>query len=128
MANTIELKQQIAQGVYDDAFRKLYGSDEKIGQAGRLMPKQRKPSARTISDKHIKGGFAMKQGVLVYDRENDRIDIRFGLEDYYGGLHCGTSFDVLIGRRWIPTRIELGRVWYLVGIKTSNLEGLRVRI
>ena len=26
----------------------------------------------------------MKQGVLVYDRENDRIDIRFGLEDYYG--------------------------------------------
>ena len=27
----------------------------------------------------------MKQGVLVYDRENDRIDIRFGLEDYYGG-------------------------------------------
>ena len=35
MANTIELKQQIAQGVYDDAFRKLYGSDEKIVAAQR---------------------------------------------------------------------------------------------
>ena len=70
----------------------------------------------------------MKSGVLVYDRENERMDIRFGLENYYGGLHCGTTFDVLFGRRWIPTRIELGRAWYLVGIKTSNLEGLRVRI
>ena len=60
----------------------------------------------------------MKSGVLVYDRENERMDIRFGLENYYGGLHCGTTFD----------RIELGRAWYLVGIKTSNLEGLRVRI
>lgn len=53
----------------------------------------------------------MKSGVLVYDRENERMDIRFGLENYYGGLHCGTTFDVLIGRRWIPTRIELGRAW-----------------
>ena len=35
MANTIELKQQIAQGVYDDAFRKLYGSDEKTVAAQR---------------------------------------------------------------------------------------------
>lgn len=43
----------------------------------------------------------MKSGVLVYDRENERMDIRFGLENYYGGLHCGTTFDVLIGRRWI---------------------------
>ena len=27
MANTIELKQQIAQGEYDAAFAKLYGAD-----------------------------------------------------------------------------------------------------
>lgn len=32
----------------------------------------------------------MKQGVLVYDQQSDRMDVRFGLEDYYGGLHCGT--------------------------------------
>lgn len=31
----------------------------------------------------------MRQGVLIYDQNTDRMDIRFGLEDYYGGLHCG---------------------------------------
>ena len=35
MANTIELKQQIAQGLYDGAFAKLYGEDEKIVAAQR---------------------------------------------------------------------------------------------
>lgn len=70
----------------------------------------------------------MKQGVLIYDPENDRIDIRFDLDDYYGGLHCGTTLEVMVGHRWIPTRMELGNCWYLVGIKTKNIEGLRVRI
>lgn len=70
----------------------------------------------------------MKQGVLIYDQENDRMDIRFNLDDYYGGLHCGMTFEVLVGRRWVPTRIELGREWYLVGIATRSLVGLRVRI
>lgn len=27
----------------------------------------------------------MKQGVLVYDQRSERMDVRFGLEDYYGG-------------------------------------------
>ena len=72
--------------------------------------------------------FAVKKGVLVYDQKNDRMEIRFGLDDYYGGLHCGTTMDVLIGRRWVPTRIELSDRWYLVGIKTSNIEGLIVRL
>lgn len=34
----------------------------------------------------------MKEGVLVYDERQERIDIRFGLEEYYGGLHCGECF------------------------------------
>lgn len=67
-------------------------------------------------------------GVLVYNKEMDRIDIRFGLDDYYGGLHCGQCLDVMIGRRWVPTRIEMANNWYLVGIKTDRLVGLRVRI
>lgn len=70
----------------------------------------------------------MEKGVLFYDHEADRMDVRFGLDDYYGGLHCGTTMDVLIERRWVPTRIELGENWYLVGIKTSNIEGLIVRL
>ena len=31
----------------------------------------------------------MKQGVLVYDQKSERMDVRFGLEDYYGGVGCG---------------------------------------
>ena len=48
----------------------------------------------------------MKQGVLIYDKEADRMDVRLGLEEYYGGLHCGTCMDVLVGNRWKSTRIE----------------------
>lgn len=45
-----------------------------------------------------------------------------------GGLHCGTCMDVLVGGKWKPTRIEMGEDWYLVGIRTDELAGLRVRI
>jgi len=70
----------------------------------------------------------MKQGVLVPHRGSDRLDIRFSLSEYYGGLHCGETFDVKVNGKWIPTRIEMGRDWYLVGIKTDDLVGLVVRI
>ncbi len=36
----------------------------------------------------------MKQGALIFDKESGRYNIRFGLNDYYGGLHCGECFDV----------------------------------
>lgn len=63
----------------------------------------------------------MKQGVLVYDQKSERMDVRFGLEDYYGGLHCGTCMDVFVNNRWKPTRIEYGwdeRGWYLIAKQT----------
>ena len=72
----------------------------------------------------------MKQGALIFDKESGRYDIRFGLNDYNGGLHCGECFDVFAGGKWKPTRIEMntGQEWYLVGIKTDVLDGLRVRV
>lgn len=70
----------------------------------------------------------MRQGVLVPDLQSGRMDIRFGLEEYYGGLHCGECMDVLVDEKWIPTRIEMGDDWYLVGVKTDRLQGLTVRI
>ena len=70
----------------------------------------------------------MKIGTLVLQRDIGRMDIRFSLNDYYGGLHCGEAFDVKINGRWIPTRIEMGNDWYLVGIDTDDLVGLIVRI
>ena len=48
--------------------------------------------------------------------------------DYYGGLHCGECLDVLIDGEWVPTRIEMGEGWFLVGIQTDQLAGLVVRI
>ena len=56
------------------------------------------------------------------------MDIRFSPNDYYGGLHCGEIFDVKINGRWVPTRIEMGEDWYLVGINADDLVGLIVRI
>lgn len=45
------------------------------------------------------------------------------------GLHCGQCMDVFINGQWIPTRLELGDTWYLVGIKGLDcLEGLKVRL
>ena len=42
-----------------------------------------------------------KTGALIFDETADRYDIRFDLNDYYGGLHCGDF------RKWggIPTAI-----------------------
>lgn len=70
----------------------------------------------------------MKQGNLIYDPSSGRMDIRFGLDDYYGGLHCGTCMDVFVNGSWQPTRIELADDWYLVGVRTDHLAGLTVRI
>ena len=70
----------------------------------------------------------MREGVLIYYHESDRMDIRFGLLDFYGGLHCGECLEVYIDGKWIPTRIELGSFWYLRGIRVANLNGLHVRI
>lgn len=70
----------------------------------------------------------MRQGVLVNSIDRDRMDIRFGLHDYYDGLHCGEAFDVKINGKWIHTSIEKSNGWYLVGINTESLVGLQVRI
>ena len=70
----------------------------------------------------------MRQGTLVPDYSSGRIDIRFSPEEYYGGLHCGETMEVLIDEKWIPTRIEMDDDWYLVGIPLKDLIGPIVRI
>ena len=70
----------------------------------------------------------MKTGTLIPQRGTDRLDIRFDLYDDHGGLHCGETLDVKISGRWVPTRIEKGKDWYLVGVDVDDLVGLIVRI
>ena len=69
-------------------------------------------------------------GTLVYDERSRRMDICFGLEEYYGGLHCGEGMEAMIDGKWVPVRIELSRnnKWRLVGVNTDSLVGLTVRI
>ena len=50
-------------------------------------------------------------GTLIYDPSMGRFDIRFGIESYYGGLHCGECFDVKVKDAWIPVRIEMDEEW-----------------
>ena len=69
-----------------------------------------------------------REGTLFYDTETGRYDIRFDLESFYGGLHCGECFDVKVKNVWVPVRIEMGDDWYLVGLNVSRLDGLRVRM
>lgn len=66
-------------------------------------------------------------GNLFYDAEIGRYDIRFGMDEYYGGLHCGECFAAMIDGEWVPTRIEMGEKWYLIEIP-DPLDGLTVRI
>lgn len=70
-----------------------------------------------------------EQGILIYDSMTDRLDIRFSLEEYYGGLHCGQVLEVEIDGVWKPVRVEKSDEWYLVGLKnTTPILGLNARI
>ena len=69
-----------------------------------------------------------REGALWYDKESGRYDIRFGLEEYYGGLHCGECFDVKVEGKWIPVRIEMDEDWYREGLPNVKLDGLIVQI
>lgn len=69
-----------------------------------------------------------RYGILVQNLESGRMDIRLGLQEYYGELQTGQTMEVQVDGEWIPTRLEMGDGWYLVGIETDNLIGLAVRI
>lgn len=69
-----------------------------------------------------------RYGTLVQNLESGRMDIRLGLQEYYGELQTGQTMEVQVDGEWIPTRLEMGDGWYLVGIETDNLIGLAVRI
>ena len=45
-----------------------------------------------------------RMGCLIYDEGSGRMDIRFGLEEYYGGLHCGEGMEE-IGRASCRDRV-----------------------
>lgn len=111
-------KVLIRRDIFEEYLRQVY---RKRMEAKALRDKEEAEA----SGKEKK---TMRVGALMVDQESGRMDIRFGLEEYYGGLHCGECMDVLIEDKWIPTRIEMADDWYLVGIHTDQIAGLTVRI
>ena len=53
---------------------------------------------------------------VSYTHLADRYDIRFDVNDYYGGLHCGDCMEVFVRGKWKPTRMEYGDNWYLATV------------
>ena len=70
----------------------------------------------------------IRTGTLVVGKKEERPDIRYSLNEYYGGLHCGQTLEVFVKNHWQPTRLGKAEDWYLVGIPACSLNGLRVRI
>ena len=55
-----------------------------------------------------------REGALFYDKESGRYDIRFGLDSFYGGLHCGDCFRYY-KNGWTDVRLEYHEdEWVLV--------------
>lgn len=109
-------KVLIRRDLFEEYLREVYkkNKEEEIRRDSlKNLGKEKKP---------------MRKGNLILDDRSGRMDIRFGLDDYYGGLHCGECMEVLIDDEWIPTRIEMREGWYLVGINTKEVAGLTVRI
>ncbi len=71
----------------------------------------------------------MREGILIPDMQSGRADIRFNSDDCYGGLHCGTTMDIWLNERWVPTHIEMDSCgWFLVGVQVETLWRQKVRI
>jgi len=70
-----------------------------------------------------------RYGVLSYDYSQGRYDIRYDDGSFYGGLHCGSCFDIQINGEWKPTRIESNADgYYLIDVPHDALQrGTKVR-
>lgn len=73
----------------------------------------------------------MKQGALIYNLIDNKYDIRFDLEEFFGILQDGQELEVFVNSTWTKTNIKLvDGNWMLVGISSyiEELDGLTVRI
>ena len=68
-----------------------------------------------------------KTGALIFDETADRYDIRFDVNDYYGGLHCGDCMEVFVRGKWKPTRMLIvqDQIWNRVTINRAEQKSTR---
>ena len=73
----------------------------------------------------------MITGRLGYNSDNDRYGLLVSDLWEHIGFHCGETLEVMVDRKWIPTRMEMNMAgeWYLVGTPYSgDLEYIRARV
>jgi len=54
----------------------------------------------------------MNRTRIRYDQIQDQWCVELDGREY--GLHCGESFELYIGRKTIPCRLELASKWYVI--------------
>lgn len=60
------------------------------------------------------GETTMNRAMMRYDYIQERWVIDLKGEEYEYDLHCGECFELYIGDKAIPCRLELSRKWYVV--------------
>lgn len=73
------------------------------------------------------------EGILVFNQQEERYQLRLGLQDYSRCFRCGDPLEVEVDGEWVESAMEMkwadgGNQWYLVGIRTDRLDGLKARI
>lgn len=70
-----------------------------------------------------------KQGELGFDNYEGRYIIMFDEPGLFNrSLHPGDVLEVLVGRDWLPVRIEYYNGWYFIESSIRIKDGLIVRI
>ena len=72
-------KVLIRRSIFEEYLRQQYKSNDREKRLSLYEP----DDEITVEEEND----MMRQGVLVPDLQSGRMDIRFSLEDYYGGLH-----------------------------------------
>lgn len=64
-----------------------------------------------------------RQGALYFDREEERYNIRFGLEECYHGLYCGGGLEVLVGKDGCVPGLKRQRTGIWLGLIRTGWTG-----
>jgi len=65
----------------------------------------------------------MKEGIIFFNANAKRPDIRFRNGSFYGGLHCGNTIEIFSNGEWHPARVEYRSrtgTWYLAGVEIEG--------
>ncbi|GAA0615762.1 hypothetical protein GCM10009001_36110 [Virgibacillus siamensis] len=54
----------------------------------------------------------MTEGIMTYEYDRDAWVVE--INGYQYTLFCGELFELIVGQRNIPSRLELGKDWYII--------------